>query len=213
MQIITEDKDLLIINKPANITIDDLEKELKKEYSFLKEIPRAGIAHRLDKETSGILLIAKNQDYLAFLQKEFKERKIEKKYLCLVVGKTEKQGEIKTLIGRNPSNRLKQKVYQFTEPNIENKREAITEFKKIKEFQDYSLLEVKIKTGRKHQIRCHLAYLNHPIVGDKIYGFKNQPCPKELNRQFLHANYLKLKNKEIFSELSEDLKKILNNLK
>lgn len=213
MQIVYQDQDLLAIDKPAGITIEELEKILLKEFSFLKDLPRAGIVHRLDKDTSGLLLIAKNKEYLDSLQKEFKERKIEKKYICLVIGKTDSQGEIKTLLGRSPNNRLKQKVYLFTEPQAGTTREAITSYKKIKEYQDYSLLEVKIETGRKHQIRCHLSYINHPIAGDKLYGFKNQACPKELNRQFLHAQSIKIKNKEFFSELPKDLKKILDNLK
>ncbi|MDD5606766.1 MAG: RNA pseudouridine synthase [Candidatus Pacebacteria bacterium] len=212
MQIIHENSDLLVIDKEPGITIEELTSNLLKRYSFLKDLPRAGIVHRLDKDTSGLLLIAKNVDSLNSLQKEFKEKKVEKKYICLVIGKTENHGEIKTLLGRNPNNRLKQKVYSFTEPKVGTTREAITEYKKIKEFKDYSLLEVKIQTGRKHQIRCHLSYINHPIAGDNMYGFKNQTCPKELSRQFLHAKYIKIKNKEFFSELPKDLKKVLDNL-
>ena len=95
------------------------------------------------------------------------------------------------------------------------KRKAFTEYKVLKNFKNYALIKVLIKTGRKHQIRCHLSYLGHPIAGDKLYGFKNQPCPKGLDRHFLHADYLKIElpkggKKEFKSELPEDLKKVLD---
>ncbi len=208
MKKIHEDEALLVIDKPAGKTIAELEKDL-----YPSKLPRAGIVHRLDKDTSGLLLIAKNNESLNSLQKQFKERKVEKEYLCLTIGKPEKEGKIETLIGRSSSNRKKQKVYLHSEPKKGRMREAVTFYKRIKEFKNYSLLKVKPITGRKHQIRCHLSYLNHPIVGDKVYGFKNQPCPKGLSRQFLHASFLKVDNKEFFSELPLDLKTILNKIK
>ncbi len=175
-------------------------------------------SHRLDKDTSGILLIAKNDKTLDFLQKEFKERRIQKKYLALVAGHLkDDDGKIETLIGRAPNDRRKQKVYLPYDPNASGKRNALTEYKVLQRFKDYDLIEVEPKTGRKHQIRTHLAYLNHPIVGDKLYGFKGQSCPKELKRQFLHASYLKTKlpngkEKEFKSSLPEDLEKILEKI-
>jgi len=235
-KIIYEDKDLLVIDKPAGINSDNFERRV----------------HRLDKDTSGILLIAKSDKVLDFFQKQFKERKVIKKYLALVVGEIkDKKGEgdeakassspfanarvIETLIGRSPKNRLKQKIYLVGEPNAQGKRDAITEYKVLKRFKNYTLIEVEPKTGRKHQIRCHFAYLGYPIAGDKMYGFKNrafqrkakvkmkqgfidnQPGPKDLKRQFLHASYLKIKllnakEKEFRSNLSNDLKKVLKNL-
>ena len=132
--------------------------------------------------------------------------------------------EIKTLIGRAKSDARKQKAYPLTDQNPKGKRDAITEFKVVKRFEDYTLLEIQIKTGRRHQIRCHLSYLQHPIAGDKLYGFKNQPTPENLTRQFLHASYLKIqlpasagwpngKTEEFKSELPEDLKKVLEKIK
>ena len=114
--------------------------------------------------------------------------------------------------------RKKQKVYLPQEPDSKGKREAITEYRILEEFQDYTLVEVWPKTGRKHQIRCHFSYLGHPIAGDKRYGFKNQPCPKGLSRHFLHASYLNIKlpdgeNKEFFSPLPKDLKDVLKELR
>jgi len=99
------------------------------------------------------------------------------------------------------------------EPGSKGKREAKTCYKIIERFKNYTLLEVEPKTGRKHQIRCHLNWLHHPITGDKLYGFKNQSLPKNLTRQFLHASYLKInlldKEEEFKSNLPEDLKKVI----
>ena len=230
LKIIYEDDNFLAIDKPAGIvvfpegkteekTLIDL---LLKDNPVLKnagEKPRYGIVHRLDKNTSGILLVAKNNKSLIFLQKQFKDKRVEKKFIALAAGKVKNnQGVIETLIGRALKDRKKQKVYLPTEPGSEGKREAITEYKIIEKFRDYTLLEVLPKTGRKHQIRCHLSFLGHPIVGDKMYGFKNQLCPEGLNRQFLHASYLKIKlpdgkEKEFKSKLPEDLEICLQKLK
>ena len=182
--------------------------------------PRFGIVHRLDKETSGILLIAKNDKALEFFQKQFQERKVIKKYLALAIGNIkENQGKIETLIGRSPKNRKKQRVYLPFEPKAKGRklREAITDFSVLKRFKNFTLIEARPKTGRTHQIRVHFSNLGHPIAGDRIYGFKNQPCPERLSRQFLHASYLKIRlpngrEKKFKSELPEDLLKTLENL-
>lgn len=230
LKTIYEDNDLLVIDKPAGIIVfperETVEKTLidclLEKYPEIKNIgkaPRFGIVHRLDKDTSGLILVAKTDQALFFLQKQFKNRTIQKKYLALVVGEIkENNGIMETLIGRSPKDGKKQRVYLPGEPGSERKRSAITEYKVIKRYKNYTLLEVSPKTGRKHQIRCHLAYLGHPIVGDKMYGFKNQPRPKGypggLTRHFLHAAYLKIELpngeiKEFKSELPEDLKVVL----
>jgi len=202
MKIIYEDGDVWAFDKPAGIVVDD--------------IPRR--VHRLDKDTSGILLVAKNDKALEFFQKQFKERRIKKKYLCLTVGNLKnKEGEIKTLLGRSPKDRRKQKVFFPQEPKASGKREAITKYRVLERFKNYDLIEVEPLTGRKHQIRAHFASLGHPVAGDKLYGFKNQPCPKGLERQFLHANYLKTQlpngeKREFESELPDDLRRVLKNL-
>ncbi len=236
LKIIYRDNDLLVIDKPAGMvvfpegtvappgrgeekTLIDLVLEKYPELKNAGKAPRYGIIHRLDKDTSGILLVAKNNKSLIFSQKQFKNREIEKKYIALAIGNIKDDQEvIKTLIGRAPKNRKKQKAYLFNEPGAKGKREAITKYEVIKKFKNYILLELYPKTGRKHQLRCHLAYLGCPIAGDKIYGFKNQSCPKGLKRQFLHASYIKIKLvdgevREFESELPEDLKKALNDLK
>ena len=201
-KILYQDNDVLAVDKEAGVVCDDI----------------AGRAHRLDKDTSGILLTAKNDKALEFLQKQFKERRVEKKYTALVSGTLrDEEGKVETLLGRSPKDRRKQKVFLAHEPSAQGKREATTEYNVIERFKNYTLLEVRPRTGRKHQIRAHFAYLGHPIAGDKLYGFKNQPCPDGLKRQFLHAGYLKIELpggeiKEFRSELPEDLQQILTNL-
>ena len=217
-EIIYQDKNVVVIDKPAGVNSDDFK----------------GRVHRLDKNTSGILLIAKNKKSLDFLQKQFKKRRVEKRYLALVVGNLkEKEGAgdeakassspfanarvIETLLGRSPKDRKKQKVYLPFEPGAQGKRKAVTEYKVLQRFKNYDLIEAEPKTGRKHQIRVHLSYISHPLAGDKMYGFKGQPCPQGLKRQFLHASYLRLrlpnaKIKEFKSELPEDLKKVITKL-
>jgi len=238
-KIIYEDKFLLVVDKPAGIvvfpegqtllsgekTLIDFLIEKYPELKNVGEAPRYGIVHRLDKDTSGVLLVAKTTEALIFLQKQFINRRVEKKYTALVVGYIkEERGEIKTLIGRSKSDPRKQKAYPLTDQNPKGKREAISNFKVIKRFEDYTLLEVQIETGRRHQIRCHLSYLKHSIAGDKLYGFKNQPTPEGLTRQFLHASYLKIqlppsgdmpngKTEELKSDLPEEFKNVLEKLR
>ena len=239
LKIIYEDKNLLVVDKPAGIVIFPEGKIIEKtlidclleKFPNLKNVgnsPRYGVVHRLDKETSGILLVAKDNESLNFLQNQFKERRVTKRYLALAVGNIkEKQGTIRTLIDRAPKNRRKQKAYLSNEPGSEDRREAVTEYKVLERFcaksgpatdrQAYTLLEVEPETGRKHQIRCHLAHIHHPIACDKLYGFKNQPCPEGLKRQFLHASYLKIRLpggevKELKSDLTEDLKNVIKKL-
>jgi 23S rRNA pseudouridine1911/1915/1917 synthase len=232
IEILYEDENLLVIDKPAGIVVflEDKKQEktlinlLSKKYPDLNKVgssPRYGIVHRLDKDTSGVLLVAKNEKTLYFLQEQFKERRVEKKYILLAVGNLKQnQGKIETLMGRATKDRRKQKAYLPQEPASKGKslRSAETEYKVIEKFKDFTLIEALPKTGRKHQLRAHLAYLNHPIAGDKLYGFKNQPCPEGLKRQFLHASYIRLalpkgKKKEFVSKLPNGLQEILNNLK
>ena len=229
-EIIYEDDNLLVVDKPAGlITVSEKETSEKtlagfliERFPYLKKAgtePRYGIVHRLDKNTSGIVLVAKNNESLFFLQEQFKKRRAEKKYIGLVVGKiAQDRGKIKTLIGRSLKDRRKQKAFLPFDPSAENKRLAVTEYKVLERFDDYALLELSPKTGRKHQIRCHMVFINHPIAGDILYGFKNQALPEGLKRQFLHANYLKLelpdnKIKEFVSELPADLKNILEKIR
>lgn len=240
LKIIYEDSDILVVDKPAGVVVfDEIENDgeprrtiiqiLLEKYPELKnvgEAPRYGIAHRLDKDTSGLLLVAKSSEVLIFLQKKFKNREIEKKYTALVTGAvTGDSGTIHTLMGRSNSDPRKQTAHSLGYTGKTGLREAISEYKVLQRFADpstslrasYTLMEVLIKTGRKHQIRCQMAYLKHPVAGDKVYGFKDSPKPEGLERQFLHASDIKMtlpsgKEKEFHSDLPEELQKIINEL-
>lgn len=203
LKIIYESDTVLVVDKPAGLAVADI---------------KGLLAHRLDKDTSGVLLIAKTQETLAYLQKQFQERKVEKKYVCLVVGTIKQNtGRIETLLGRSPADRRKQKTYMPDDLRAEGKRDAVSEYRVLERYKNYTLLEIQPETGRKHQIRAHMVYLGHPIAGDKLYAFKNQPIPQGLERQFLHATYLKIPlpggtPQEFSSELSKDLKEVLESL-
>ncbi len=230
MKIIYQGKDLLVVDKPAGFVVyskdserESVMKKLLKDFPDLKKVgkkPRYGMVHRLDKDTSGILLVAKNEKAFSFFKKQFKKRKVIKKYTALSFGNIKQErGIIKTLIGRSPKNRTQKKAFPLVALNRKGKKRAVSKFKVLKRFQKgdqkYSLLEVEIKTGRTHQIRVHLKYLGYPVVGDQTYRFRKQK--KELDRQFLHASFLKIsllnnKMKEFKSDLPGKLKTFLKEL-
>jgi 23S rRNA pseudouridine1911/1915/1917 synthase len=228
-KILYEDQDMMVVDKPAGIvvfpegqtkenTLIDLLIDQKPELKEAGEAPRYGIVHRLDKDTSGVLLVAKTKEALKFLQKQFINRGVEKEYLALATGALkDEKGVIHTLITRSKSDPRKQKASWLQDAKPEGKREAITHYKVIQKFKDFTLVELDMKSGRKHQIRTHLAYIHHPIAGDKLYGFKDSKQPEGLTRQFLHASDLKIETpqgeiKEFHSELPKDLKNVLDNL-
>ena len=209
--IVSEDKNIIVIDKPAGLLVHPTNKNEKD--TLINHFPNAKLVHRLDKDTSGLLLLAKNEKIYNWLKSQFSNRQIKKKYIALVHGKLkDSQGIITKTISKS-----KRKGRIQTTAPIGKRREAITRYKVSKEFKDYSLLEVIPETGRTHQIRVHLASIGHPIAGDSQYKFKRQPCPTNLERQFLHASYLKFKLpngeiKEFHSNLPKDLEKILKNL-
>ncbi|HNU96744.1 MAG TPA: RluA family pseudouridine synthase [Candidatus Portnoybacteria bacterium] len=218
---IFEDNDILVINKPAHLLVHPVSrfaKATRDESETLIEFlvskyPNAELVHRLDQDTSGIMVVAKNHQTAEFLKQQFKDRIIKKKYVALVYGILK---EKKGIIVKSISKSRKRGGSQTTAP-IGKNREAITRYEIIQEFPSYSLLEVSPETGRTHQIRVHLASIGHPIVGDDKYKFKRQKTIAGLNRQFLHAKYLKLslldgEIKEFYAELPEELSNILKNL-
>lgn len=225
LNIVYEDKDVIVIDKPAGLAVHPSEAQksgtlingLLAHYLPLLKVGenpiRPGIVHRLDKETSGLMIIAKNNSAFLWLKKQFQERKVEKKYLALVLGKPkDSSGEIKTFITRSKSNPTKQRV-SITPTD----RLAITRYNVRREFKNFSLIEAWPKTGRMHQLRVHLAWLGCPVAGDQKYGKKRQPSLKGLKRQFLHAANLKIqlpdgREKEFASPLPQDLKQVLSAL-
>lgn len=232
LNIIYEDENLIVIDKPAGISAHPIDKNTTSEtiaVLAMRHCPavkyvgenslRPGIVHRLDKETSGLMIVAKNNETFFILKKEFQDRKVEKKYIALVSGVLEKnEGIIDTpLIKTGTTTRVVTYAKNQTPAREEGPdRIATTEYKIIKKYAEYTLVEVRPKTGRQHQIRVHFASINHPIACDKLYGRKSLKCPQGLERHFLHAYHLKftLKNAlmEFESEMPEDLTNALKTL-
>jgi 23S rRNA pseudouridine1911/1915/1917 synthase len=218
---IYQDGDIIVVDKPAGLTVHPapghptgtLVNALLAACPDLKGISgtlRPGIVHRLDKDTSGLIVVAKNDWAMRSLQRQLKEREVRKTYLALVQGVPKpKEGLIEAPIGRNPRNRKKMAV-------VADGREASTKYRVREEFAggNYTLLEVEPVTGRTHQIRVHMAALGHPIVGDSTYG---RPS-KVVERQFLHAHKLAFamplggRTVEFESPLPADLREALNSL-
>jgi len=218
IKIIYEDDDVLAINKPAGLLVhgqDSLVDWLLENYPEIKNVgedpARPGIVHRLDKDTSGVLLVAKNQRAFEYLKEQFKNRKIKKKYIVLVWGDIKNdKGIIDLPIAKSKKDFRKRTSTGKVAGKI---REAITEYKVLKRFSVYTLIEVSPQTGRTHQIRVHLKAIGHPVVGDKLYGPKEAP----IDRQFLHANSLEFKLLggsviKLEADLPEDLKNFLDML-
>ena len=232
LNIVYENSDVIVLDKPAGLIVHPrqtktgvpIAKELNNtlvsgllaHYPLLTNVGdnptiRPGIVHRLDKDTSGLMIVAKNQKSFNWLKKQFQERKVQKKYLALVCGQPKNDSDtIEAPLGRSKSDPTKQKIDSQGKP-------AVTDYKTIKRFKNFTLIEARPKTGRLHQIRVHLAHLGHPVAGDKKYGQENRPCPAGLKRQFLHAQELKIilpeGNKKTFSApLPMDLTTIIEKL-
>jgi 23S rRNA pseudouridine1911/1915/1917 synthase len=215
MKIIFENKDIIVVDKPVGIavhagvgtkekTLVDFLLEKFPEIKCVGDAPeiRPGIVHRLDKETSGVMIVARNQKTFEYLKDLFKNRQIEKKYLAVVHGKLkEKTGRIEGEMGRSKKDFRKQSLMRG-KITVRKERYSLTDFKVKKEFESSSLLEVFPKTGRMHQIRVHLHSIGHPIVGDKKYTFK-QYKNIDAPRMFLHAASIRFigpGNKKYFFE-------------
>lgn len=232
IKVIFEDNDILVLDKPAGVTVnrsdttaneetlqDWTEKkiglninrqspqkpadsegfEFENREAFYK---RGGIVHRLDKETSGIILVAKNEDTFVELLRQFREREVEKTYTALVHGKMEPlEGEISVPLGRLPWNRKRFGI-------VAGGRDATTEYKVLSSYkmgnEVLTLLKLKPRTGRTHQIRVHLKYLNKPIFADELYGGRktSREDRKILSRQFLHASSIDFKHPKTGKYLS-----------
>lgn len=199
--ILFEDENILVINKPSGISVHAdgvnnrycLSDWIIEKYPELRnvgeamftengtKVVRPGIVHRLDRQTSGVLLIAKNQKTFQFLKKQFQNRTIEKVYKALVYGNPKnKEGEISISIGRSTQDPRKRAAKKGGK--VKN---ALTKYKIIKNYKNFSYLEVYPKTGRTHQIRVHLTSIGHPVLCDALYS--KFPCPSGLSRLALHA--------------------------
>lgn len=220
LDILFENDDLLVINKPAGMvvhpaaghssgTLVNAVLGYDPDLEGIGGEERPGVVHRLDKETSGLILLAKNERAHRWLQDQFRLRKVEKTYLALVDGRPPTpSGRVEAYIGRDPKNRKRMAIVSEAKG-----REAISEYRTLEEFRGHTLLEFHPLTGRTHQIRLHCAFLNCPIVGDRVYGRKTPTL--DIGRHFLHAYRLNItlpgeKERRIFeAPLPEELSRAL----
>lgn len=229
LDIIFEDDDVLIINKPAGLVVHPgagnpqhtLVNALLHHSPVLQRLPRAGIVHRLDKDTTGLLIVAKTLPAYTHLIQQMQARDIQRHYLALVYGHIISGGIIDTGYNRHPKNRLKMTVSS-------QGKQAITQYAIEKHYHYFTLLDIKLMTGRTHQIRVHMAHIHHPIVGDALYGGRVRLPPEadgslkntlsQFKRQALHAYRLSLTHplsREILTvtaPLPNDFQLLLNTL-
>ncbi len=223
LDIIFENDDLIVVNKPAGMVVHPAAGHASGTlvHAVLGYDPdmegiggeeRPGLVHRLDKETSGLIVLAKNERAHRWLQDQFRLRLVEKTYLALVDGKPPTPtGRVEASIGRDPSHRKKMAIVPAGKG-----RESVSEYKTLESFKEHTLLEFHPFTGRTHQIRLHCQFLGCPIVGDSIYGKKHVTA--EIKRHFLHAAKLKIilpneTTPRLFeADLPDELKKVLEDI-
>lgn len=233
LDIVYEDRHIIVINKPHGLAVHPGAGRAKgtlvnallyhcKDLSGIGGALRPGIVHRIDKDTSGVLVVAKTDKSHQFLSKQFKEHSMKRRYLALVWGMVKNdEGTIDLPIGRHVSERKKMSV------RTSRGRRAVTHYKVIKRFDNFTLIEATLETGRTHQIRVHLSAIHHPVAGDPVYGKKNMPSGlspkltillKNLKRQALHAQTLGIVHPEtkeymeFTAPLPDDIKDIITAL-
>ena len=195
IDIVYEDEDLLVVDKPRGMVVhpavgnytgtlvNAVMFHCGERLSSINGVIRPGIVHRIDKDTSGLLMIAKNDKAHESLSAQLAEHSITRRYQALVYHNIrEDEGTVNAPLGRDPKNRLKRAVTNM------NAKHAVTHYKVLERFGKYTLIEAQLETGRTHQIRVHMAYIKHPLVGDLLYGPKKQTVPVE--GQMLHAKTL-----------------------
>ncbi|MDO4486537.1 MAG: RluA family pseudouridine synthase [Bacillota bacterium] len=224
LEIVYEDDDLLIVEKPAGMVVhpapgnscgtlvNALLYHCGDNLSSINGVIRPGIVHRIDKNTSGLLMVAKNNKAHSSLSAQLAEHSITRRYRAIVYNNIkEDKGTIDKPIGRDPGNRLRNAVTDV------NSRNAVTHYEVLERFGRFTYIEAVLETGRTHQIRVHMSYVGHPLLGDELYG----PVRNKLGagRQMLHAGVLGFVHPstgeymEFHSELPEDFRKVLNNLR
>lgn len=193
LDIIYEDSDVIVINKPQDMVVHPAPGNYTgtlvngllyhcKDLSGINGVIRPGIVHRIDKDTSGVLVVAKNDKSHNSLAMQLKDHSMKRTYYAIVEGIVkEEEGTVRTNIGRHPVERIKMAV-------VKDGKEAITNYKVLERFKSNTLVECRLETGRTHQIRVHMAHLHHPLIGDQVYGYKKQKF--KLQGQALHAKNL-----------------------
>jgi len=195
LDIIYEDKDIILINKPKGMVVhpaaghysgtlvNGLMSHCRNELSGINGVMRPGIVHRIDMDTTGVLIVCKNDMAHNSISEQLKEHSITRRYAAIVHGiLKEDEGTINAPIGRHPIDRKKMSI------NEKNGRDAITHYRVLERFRQYTYIECQLETGRTHQIRVHMASTGHPLLGDSVYG--PAKCPFRLNGQTLHAGVL-----------------------
>jgi 23S rRNA pseudouridine1911/1915/1917 synthase len=227
LDIVYEDSSIIVINKPVGLVVHPgsgnwqgtLLNALLHHDPALGEVPRAGIVHRLDKDTSGLLVVTKTLVAQTALVRQLQERSVRREYLALAHGEIERGGRVDQPIDRHPSQRTKMAV-------VEGGKPAVTHYSIVESFPGCTLLRCKLETGRTHQIRVHMAYLHHPLVGDHIYIKGAQKCPPPMRvvlmdfpRQALHAERLGLEHPETGEwmewqvDMPEDMQQLLKKVR
>jgi 23S rRNA pseudouridine1911/1915/1917 synthase len=222
LNILYEDDAVLVLNKPPGRVVHPavgnetgtLVNALMFHDPVFESLERAGLVHRLDKDTSGVMVVAKSKEAMAELKRQFKAHETEKEYLALVWGNPPKSGRIETLMGRHPVHRKKMAVL------TQDGRDAVSNYETLERYGEVSLVRVRIETGRTHQIRVHMAHIGHPIVGDAVYGrARKHTLPEKPERQMLHAVRLAFNHPESGKRLSfeaplfEDIGRLLQQLR
>lgn len=222
LDIIYEDKDIIVINKARGMVVHPADGNYTgtlvnallfhcKDLSDINGVKRPGIVHRIDKDTTGLLVVAKNNIAHNALAEQIKEHKVSRIYCALAEGSfQENAGTVNAPIGRHPVDRKKMAV------NTKNGKSAVTHFTVIQRYRDTTLVKCQLETGRTHQIRVHMAYIGHPIVGDPVYGRRN---PRGMKGQALHAGELTLRHPVTGEEMTftaplpDDFQNLLNVVK
>ena len=224
LDIVYEDDDLLVVNKPRGMVVhpapgnytgtlvNALLYHCKDSLSGINGVLRPGIVHRIDKDTSGLLIVAKNDKAHLGLAEQIKEHSFTREYNAVICGHLkEQEGTVNAPIGRNPKDRKKMCV------TMQNSKTAVTHYSVIEEYNGYSHISLKLETGRTHQIRVHMAHLGHPVAGDLVYGHDKRSA--ELNGQCLHAikigfvHPIKNEYMEFSSDLPDYFKSFIDKIK
>ncbi|MBS1190228.1 MAG: ribosomal large subunit pseudouridine synthase [Rhodocyclaceae bacterium] len=195
LSIVFEDESILVIDKPAGLVVHPgsgnwsgtLMNALLHHVPQAERVPRAGIVHRLDKETSGLLVVAKTLEAQTDLVRQLQARTVKRQYLALASGVLERDGKVEAPVGRHPVQRVKMAVVAESRGG----KPAVTRYRVLERFARCTLVECSLETGRTHQIRVHMAHLQHPLVGDPVYGKEDRRLPP-FHRQALHAARLGL---------------------
>ncbi|NBI42797.1 23S rRNA pseudouridine(1911/1915/1917) synthase RluD [[Haemophilus] felis] len=230
LNIVYEDEHILVINKPKNFVVHPgagntsgtVLNALLYHYPQIAEVPRAGIVHRLDKDTTGLMVIAKTIPAQTKLIRDLQKRKITREYEAVASGVMTKGGMVDQPMARHPTKRTQMAVHPMGKP-------AVTHYRIMENFRDYTRLRLRLETGRTHQIRVHMAHIAHPLLGDQTYGGRPRPpknateefmtVMREFKRQALHAIMLRLEHPitgelmEWYAPLPEDFNTLINALK